>query len=281
MIETKDQIIHINNSVLQHGPWNDRIYIMRLDSEQTPEVLALCKNLTSQNNYGKIFAKIPASAIQLFIQEGFSHEASIPSASDQIENILIMSLFLKTEREQFNDRSSCDEILNTLLNKKVTSEIKPLPGSWNICACNETDVEEMADIYSTVFASYPFPIDDPQYLEKTMKEHIHYYGIRNALGKLIALSSAEIDPEHKAVEMSDFATLPEARGKHCARHLLALMEKDMKQKGMLTFFTIARAISASMNTVFSHAGYTYTGTLKKNTNIGGSFEDMNVWYRHS
>ena len=281
MAQTKDLIIHINNSVLQHGPWNDRIYIMKLDSAQTPEVLALCKNLIYQHNYGKIFAKIPASALPHFIQEGFSHEASIPSASDQIENILIMSLFLKKEREQFNDRSSCDEILNTLLNKKVASEIKHLPDSWKMCACNETDAEEMATIYSTVFASYPFPIDQPHYLEKTMKEHIYYFGIRNAEGKLVALSSAEIDPEYKAVEMSDFATLPEARGKHCARHLLALMEKEMKQKGMLTFFTIARAISPSMNTVFAHAGYTYTGTLKKNTNIGGSFEDMNVWYRHS
>jgi beta-lysine N6-acetyltransferase len=34
-----------------------------------------------------------------------------------------------------------------------------------------------------------------------------------------------------------------------------------------------------MNVTFSRAGYTFTGTLINNTNIGGSIESMNVWYK--
>jgi hypothetical protein len=53
----------------------------------------------------------------------------------------------------------------------------------------------------------------------------------------------------------------------------------MKEEGILLSYTIARAIFRPINAVFAGAGYQYAGTLLNNTNICGSLESMNVWYR--
>ena len=46
-----------------------------------------------------------------------------------------------------------------------------------------------------------------------------------------------------------------------------------------TWYTIARALSAGMNITFAKAGYRYAGTLVNNTDISGTIESMNVWWR--
>ncbi|HQA81666.1 MAG TPA: hypothetical protein PLV96_12800 [Methanoregulaceae archaeon] len=44
-------------------------------------------------------------------------------------------------------------------------------------------------------------------------------------------------------------------------------------------YTIARAKSYSINITFARGGYEYGGLLPNNTNISGTIEDMNVWYK--
>jgi putative beta-lysine N-acetyltransferase len=79
--------------------------------------------------------------------------------------------------------------------------------------------------------------------------------------------------------MTDFATLPEYRSKGLASFLLMKMEEEMRRRGIITAYTIARAESYGMNIVFSKHGYAYAGTLVKNTNISKGIESMNVWYK--
>jgi hypothetical protein len=43
---------------------------------------------------------------------------------------------------------------------------------------------------------------------------------------------------------------------------------------------IARAPSFGMNITFARMGYSFAGRLINNTNIGGQFEDMNVWHKN-
>ena len=80
--------------------------------------------------------------------------------------------------------------------------------------------------------------------------------------------------------MTDFATLPEYRGRHLATALLRRMEQQVKQRGIQTAYTIARAVSYGMNITFAKTGYAFAGTLANNTNICGNLESMNVWYKH-
>jgi putative beta-lysine N-acetyltransferase len=94
------------------------------------------------------------------------------------------------------------------------------------------------------------------------------------------VASAEIDNEGKNAEMTDFATDPDYRGKKLGQRLLSTMEKEMKASGIRTLYTIARLQSIPMNKVFLKRQYLYAGTLVRNTNIAGSIESMNVYYKH-
>ena len=55
---------------------------------------------------------------------------------------------------------------------------------------------------------------------------------------------------------------------------------DLKHKQYITSYTIARSLSYGMNITFAKMGYIYGGTLINNTNICGSLESMNIWYKH-
>jgi putative beta-lysine N-acetyltransferase len=79
--------------------------------------------------------------------------------------------------------------------------------------------------------------------------------------------------------MTDFATLPEQRGRGLANRLLAELEQVAAAEGIRTAYTIARAYSFGMNITFAKNGYQYAGTLTRNTQISGELESMNVWFK--
>lgn len=118
----------------------------------------------------------------------------------------------------------------------------------------------------------------PLYLLETMQSHVAYFGIEID-GKLVALSSAEMDLDGQNTEMTDFATLPEFLGNGFAVHLLAAMEPEVKKRGIKTAYTIARAASPGMNITFARLGYSFGGRLINNTQISGHIESMNVWHK--
>ena len=112
-----------------------------------------------------------------------------------------------------------------------------------------------------------------------MENGVRYFGVRYN-EKLVALASAETDQKSLNAEMTDFATLPEFRGKKYALLLLNSMEKQMKKDGIKTLYTIARLRSIGMNKTFLRLGYQFAGTAIKNTNISGKIESMNIYYKH-
>jgi hypothetical protein len=61
--------------------------------------------------------------------------------------------------------------------------------------------------------------------------------------------------------------------------LLRHMDRKMRDRGIKTAYTIARAASHGMNTVFRNKRYLYAGLLKNNTQISGQIESMTVWYK--
>ena len=142
----------------------------------------------------------------------------------------------------------------------------------------EKDIREMCRLYAAVFPRYPFPIQDADFIRETMAGKTRFFGIR-AHGHLIALASAELNRRAAATEMTDFAVHPEYRGNRLGLHLLAALEEDARQRGIITAYTIARLNSIGMNLVFHRNGYTFGGTLINNTRIATGIESMNVWYK--
>jgi len=274
-----DIIEQRSNATLQHGRLSQRIYLMKLDIAEPMSLILEMEVLARKHGYTKIFAKVPQSKTQPFLDAGYSIEAQIPGFFKGKDTACFLSYYLDPARQIAHDLKELDSIL-ALTREKQTALSDSNPGTSNplitLKQCTAHDAPAVSQLYQRVFPSYPFPIHDPDYIRQTMKTHIQYYAFESE-GQLVALSSAEMDQTQQNVEMTDFATLPRWRGKGLAVQLLTFMETQMKAQGMTTAYTIARAISASINITFARMGYNYNGRLINNTHISGQIESMNVW----
>lgn len=278
MNQTPDTIETLGKSLIQHGPANQRVYLMKPDPEDLPELPQKLQEFARTRGYSKIFAVVPEEATPLFAVADYQVEARIPGYFRGEAAADLLAGYLNPERAR-RDATETTAILNTARRKAADPQPPPpLPDGALLRPAGPDDTPEMARLYRRVFETYPFPIHDPDYLRRTMTEHILYFGIWRD-GELLALSSAETRPDALAVEMTDFATDPGARGAGLARHLLAAMQHELTARGFRTAYTIARAASHGMNITFARAGYTFGGTLWNNTQICGALEHMNVWHK--
>ncbi len=277
MVSEYDEIENIaGGTIIQHGKLNDRIYLMKLNSNDISRVLSVINRLAREEKYSKIICKVPKSHVPLFYADGFVLEAFIPKFYDNNEDVFFVSKYLSSDRILNIEKDSLTAF-SAILNKESTCEIYDNP-EFNFRILNESDVDEIAKIYSDVFETYPFPIQEREYVLDTMKDNVIYFGAF-IKGKLAAVASTEIDFKSKNAEMTDFATYPEFSGNRLAVSLLKRMESEMKNMGIGTLYTIARLKSIPMNLTFIRMGYHYSGTLIKNTNISGDIESMNVYFK--
>ena len=277
--EQIDTIETLAGAKIQHGQLNRRIYLMHIGRAAPQELAPALIELAMENGYTKIFTKVPKSKSRHFIEQDYRREAEVPQFYNGNEDALFLGYYMDANRREENDPDLAQEIIDLALEKQDEAKKDiALPEKALIYKCGPEDVKEMADLYRTVFRSYPFPIVRPDYLLETMAASVEYFGVKKE-GSLIALASAEMDKGNRNVEMTDFATLPKWRNHNLAALLLKRMEKAMASRRMLTSYTIARAMSPGVNIVFARFGYKYGGRLINNTNIAGSIESMNVWYK--
>jgi putative beta-lysine N-acetyltransferase len=274
----KDRVTRIGEALIQHGSENDRVYLMKLGSEDPAGTVQRLEALARQEGYAKIIAKVPQGARDSFAAADFRHEAHVPGFYRGRQDVHFMAKYLQEERRQPRDPQTLGEVLEVARNRQPDEEPPHLSDRYRWRIAEPSDAEAMAALYRQVFATYPFPIHDPEYLLQTMADHIVYFGIWDRK-ELVALASAEMDVAGGNAEMTDFATQPAFRGEGFATFLLARMEEEMRRRRLPTAYTIARAVSFGMNITFARCGYRFGGTLTNNTNISGSLESMNVWYK--
>lgn len=276
--QPRDVIERVGPALVQHGPLSDRVYLMKLGAaDEVQGVVERLESLAQRRGYSKFFAKVPEEARNLFSARGFVEEARVPRMYRGRRAVSFMSRFYEEWREASRKPGLLDEVLRAARARQGEG-IGAASASHAFRRLSDDDAPFMAEIFSKVFASYPFPIHDPAYLRETMAENVAYHGAFEA-GRLVAVASAEMDEAGLSVEMTDFATLPGQRGRGLAGALLARMEEDMAARGFLTAYTIARAASFGMNIAFARAGYRFAGRLTRNTNIAGNLECMNVWHK--
>lgn len=275
----QDKIVKLGKgTIIQHGDLNKRIYLMKLNTQDLPDVIHEINSLARKNKYTKIFCKVPQKAAPQFLANGFFTEAQIPGFYKGKETAFFVSKFLSSDRLLNIENEKLQELSELLSANNNQRKEVPKNEIFTIKKLELNDSEEMAAIYKEVFLSYPFPIHDPDYLKKTMLQNVQYFGASYE-GRLVALASAELDKNEKNAEMTDFATLKNFRGKKLAILLLSKMEEQMKNDGIKTLYTIARLNSIGMNLTFLRLGYNYSGTAIKNTNISGNIESMNIYYK--
>lgn len=273
-----DKTICMGSSVIQHGPLNNRAYLMSLAPADYPDIVYELEQLAKANKYTKVFVKVPESLSYAFTKAGYITEARVPGYFKGREDALFMGLFLAQSRAKPDNADLLNKVMETAGNKTNSR-----PGSlqkFEVLRMKTAHAGKMAEVYSRVFDSYPFPIYDPDYLIRTMQNNVHYFGIKHG-EHLAALASAATDMKSLTAEMTDFATLPQYCKMGMAGTLLDRMAREAQKMGILTMYSIARATSFGINITFARAGWDFAGMLINNTHIAGKIESMNVWSQNT
>lgn len=280
MLEQMDTTMELDGALLQHGASNDRIYLMDLGTAEAAALVGKLLQLANERGYGKIFAKIPERNSPPFVKAGFSVEAKAEQLYHGEENGVFLGYYLEEDRAEESLEKEYDAVCDLALDRQSEDTKTGESPSDTLRQCEPADAPAMAKLYQRVFTSYPFPIDDPDFIVRSMNEGTIYAGVELD-GEFVALASAEcsFQPDRLYAEMTDFATLPDARGNGFAMQLLTFLEHEIQLRGIRTAYTIARAISAGMNVTFAKSGYRYGGRLRNNTDISGKIESMNVWFK--
>jgi beta-lysine N6-acetyltransferase len=271
-------VLHRGNSTIQHGHFNNRVYVMKLALGDIHDIIRYADDLTHKEGYTKIFVKVPESLVELFANAGYITEATVPFFFHGRDSAVFMAKYTDPTRKEVGDATIIAEALSAAFGYAGERDAHELPDGFSLMHAHAGDAKEIAALYRSVFKTYPFPIFDPEYIHESMQGQIRYFVIRKS-HLLVAVASCEVDAANLNVEVTDFATDPKFRGMGLARILLHTMEMEMKNEGILLAYTIARAISRPINATFARAGYQFGGMLPNNTNICGSMESMNVWYK--
>jgi len=287
-----DTLTRLGNSLIQHGPSSDRIYALELAVSDMPEILDELDEMATSQGYGKIIAKGRRTHFEEFVTRGYLPEAVVPSFFGPEEDGVFMGKFLEANRMREGEPDRVQEVLDVARregsasgpegpgrtpSKEEADGEEEVPGI-TIREASPKDLEALAACYGAVFESYPFPIQDPSHLRHEQEEGTRFFTAWEE-GALVAASSMEPGGAPGTVEMTDFATLPSQRGRGLATRLLAIMDEAAEEIGERVAYTIARAVSFGMNIAFARRSYRFGGTLVNNTQIGGSVESMNIWYK--
>lgn len=273
-----DEVVQVGKSTVQHGHMNNRVYVTRLSQEDIPRIIPSLDALAEKEGYSKIFVKVPKSSISVFIGAGYIVEATVPFFFHGVESASFMAKYFDPQRLSMTDSGDVADVLSAALRNSHHESNRCLPDHFSLLHAQPGDSGEIAALFQSVFDTYPFPIFDPDFIIASMRNYVRYFCIRHA-NQIIAVASCEVNSDAENVEMTDFATDPQFRGRGLAGHLLHAMEEAMGDEGIRLAYTIARARSYPINVTFSRAGYHYGGTLPNNTQICGAMESMNVWYR--
>lgn len=273
-----DKVEKIGDSLVQYGPYNGRVYLMKYSRNDHPGLIPRLEEIGRANGCEKIFAKVGAFARTAFKEAGYTLEATAKGFYHGHEDALFFGKFLTDARSREKYPQMVEEVISAARAKTGMKGSVALPQGFTCRQATAKDAPGMVDVYTEIFETYPFPIHDPNYLRQTMEENFVYFVIEHQ-GRIVAVSSCEIDEEGSNVEMTDFASLNSYQGRGLATTLLERMDSAMSARGIRTGFTIARATSHGMNITFAKHNYVFGGTLVNNTNIAGAIESMNVWYK--
>ncbi|RDI43093.1 putative beta-lysine N-acetyltransferase [Falsibacillus pallidus] len=252
---------------------------IRVD-EYVGKMSSLLTYLTSQDGtkYEKLIIKSKQEDMKFLLSHGYMMEAMI----DNYFNGSPAYFFVKyntAERQHDPFWEEEEKIVQQVLDSEVKPIAKLMDLSINIRKAELSDSESLSNLYKKVFAIYPVPIHDPEYVKKSMMDGTIFYCAEKN-GQLISAASAEINQFYHNAELTDCATDPDYRKGGLMKYILAALEEELRNKQIFCSYTIARSLSFGMNMAFYQLGYEYRGRLKNNCYIYDKLEDMNVWEKN-
>ncbi|MBT3784281.1 putative beta-lysine N-acetyltransferase [bacterium] len=258
--------------------YNRRLKILdyEVDGDFSP-MLERLAYLAEANDFEKIFVKASPDDFQNWITHGYLFEG-ILRYFYKGKDSYVLSRFSTSERLHSSKLLEEVQLVERLIYKTPLKSTRELDPDIEITQASKDDIPELVLIYRDVFETYPSPLTNPDYISATMDRNV-IYQIARVKGESVAAASAEISVKHSNAEMTDCATVASAQGRGIMQHLLMELEKDLKKKGIMTAYTLARAPSFGMNCAFFRLGYEFSGRLINNCDIFGHYEDMNIWVK--
>lgn len=197
----------------------------------------------------------------------------------QGEDAFIYAMFLHPVRNHSIAWKQDQIVMEIVRKDHKESKETDLPDGYVMRSATKQDAYQMAKLYDTVFKTYPTRMNDPEYIQEMMDDHV-YFTIVEYDGQVVSASSADRLPTFNAAEMTDCATLADHRNQGLLYVQFAHLTNHMKQKGLQTLFCYARSISVGMNLINARNGFTYGGRMVQNSNIDGRLECMNIWFKN-
>ncbi|WP_232699226.1 putative beta-lysine N-acetyltransferase [Brevibacillus daliensis] len=256
---------------------NHRLKVLEYKTEEISSIADKLYKEGKAEGMSKLIVYARKEDLKNWEKEGFHQEGVIDGFFNGVDAQMVCK-FITTERGIPKDKKTADEILSISLQKQGQASPKELDEGYLLRFATTEDALELAQLYSIVFPAYPTPMDDPDYVKKTMQAHTTYIVIESQ-GKIVCSASAEVTPEYGSAELTDCATLPEWLGKGLLQHIFFALEKYMEESGIYYLYTITRAHSPGMNITAAKHGYRYRGRLINNCTIATGFEDMNIWVK--
>jgi len=258
--------------------YNKRLKVINYEAEDYTNMIQRLAWLAESNDFDKVFVKAGREDFQEWLSHGYMMEGVLRYYF-RGEDAYVLSRFSSTSRIHNENLVEESKLIENLIYKSDRSQqIPPLEDGVEIIRATAEHIPLLVVIYRSVFETYPSPLTNPDYIKSTMERNV-VYRLAMRDGEALAAASAEINRKHCNAEMTDCATNPIAQGSGLMKHILTALEGDLREKGVITAYTLARAMSVGMNRVFFRLGYEYSGRLINNCDIFGQFEDMNIWVK--
>lgn len=223
------------------------------------------------NEFTKCIVKVQREHVSYFLSMGYIVEGMI-EAYYLGSDAYLMTLYNADWRRNSPSWIEEDQLLAAVRRKQAS----PLTEKPLMRKGTEADAEALALLYKNVFAVYPTPMDNPNYIKKVMKNDTIFF-LMEENNRIVSAASAEINRTNKNAEMTDCATRSENRKGGTMRHLIMALEQELLKEKIYYAYSIARSRSFGMNAVLYQLNYHYGGRLVNNVRIYSDWENMNLW----
>lgn len=259
--------------------YNDRIRVIKYRGEDITGLTRRLDYLAEKNSFGKVFLKARSDEREKFLPHGYVLEGIFKHYFNG-EHAYCLSKFYSQERRlsyRFEEATAIMEDVSRIEPDSIADY--PVAEGFALREATSEDIPALCKLYKSVFKTYPIPLNDPTYLELLLASDYYFIVATDKDGRIVSCASADMSTEYGNAEITDCASLPEMRGKGLMAAIINALELEMKKRDISCLYSLARALSPGMNTVFRKHGYTFTGRLVNNCNIFGKFEDMNLWVK--
>lgn len=258
--------------------YNRRLKILDYEAEDYTAMIQRLAWLAESNDFDKIFVKAGHEDFQKFLSHGYMMEGVLRYYF-RGQDAFVLSRFSSTSRMRNDALLEEAKLIEDLIyNSAPAAGRLPLPDEIELVRASNRHIPALVSIYRSVFETYPSPLTSADFVKSTM-ERSCLYTLATRNDEALAVACADISKKHSNAEMTDCATFPHARGQGLMQHILTALEDDLREKEIMTAYTLARAGSVGMNRVFFRLGYEFSGRLVNNCDIFGQFEDMNIWVK--